>query len=104
MNLGTGQRFTPGVAQSGLTGVMAPSSTVTGSRIPGASGVAPNMNNSMTVPGMNALQQSVVQNDAPVSHEIVYKWIEDLGCSDTRENSLLELRLDSLRPIIGWQV
>ncbi len=30
--------------------------------------------------------------EPPVSTEQVYKWIEDLGCSDTRENSLLELR------------
>ena len=94
MNIGTGQRFTPGAAQSGLSGVMAPSSNVAASRIPGTGGVAPALNSSVAVPGMNALQQSVVQSDAPVSHEMVYKWIEDLGCSDTRENSLLELRYD----------
>lgn len=91
MNIGSGQRFTQGVAQSGLTGVMASSSSVNPNRIPGTAGVAPTLNSTMGVPGMNALQQSVVQSDAPVSHEMVYKWIEDLGCSDTRENSLLEL-------------
>ena len=41
--------------------------------------------------GSNVASMGVMQGEA-VSHEYVFKWIEDLGCSETRENSLLELR------------
>lgn len=45
--------------------------------------VAPISNSIGALPGL--------QTDTPINLELVYKWIEDLGCSDTRENSLLEL-------------